>query len=299
MKFKKIFAVLLASAMTVSMLAACGNDSATNSTAGNTSTGTSNTSTASEAGSSEEKLYDFVTLDESLADELYGIAVKKDNTVLRDEIQNALTEAIEDGSAAEIAEKWFGKDTIYVPEDSEKITTDPNAKSDKDTIILGCDTNFAPMGFTEGGDEVKGFDIDLAKLIIEEKMGKKLVVQPITWANKEAELNAGKVDVLWNGLTITPERQEQMAFTDAYMQNKQVIVVPKDSDIKSAEDLNGKRIAMQKQSTAVDAYNDSGIKAETTELADNVACLTELKQGRQDAVIMDSVVADYYLSLTK
>lgn len=293
MRFKKVFAAILASAMAMSVMAGCGGETDTGSSAD------TQASTASDSGSSEQKLYDFVTLEESLADELYGIAVQKDNTVLRDEIQNALTEAIEDGSAGEIAEKWFGKNTIYVPDEAGKVTTDPNAKSDKDTIILGCDTNFAPMGFTEGGDEVIGFDIDLAKLIVEEKMGKTLVVQPITWANKEAELNAGKVDVLWNGLTITEERAEQMAFTDAYMENKQVIVVPKDSDIKSPEDLNGKRVAMQKQSSAVDAYNESGIQAETTELADNVACLTELKQGRQDAVIMDSVVADYYLSLTE
>lgn len=293
MRFKKVFAAILASAMAMSVMAGCGGETDTGSSAD------TQASTVSDSGSSEQKLYDFVTLEESLADELYGIAVQKDNTVLRDEIQNALTEAIEDGSAGEIAEKWFGKNTIYVPDEADKVTTDPNAKSDKDTIILGCDTNFAPMGFTEGGDEVIGFDIDLAKLIVEEKMGKTLVVQPITWANKEAELNAGKVDVLWNGLTITEERAEQMAFTDAYMENKQVIVVPKDSDIKSPEDLNGKRVAMQKQSSAVDAYNESGIQAETTELADNVACLTELKQGRQDAVIMDSVVADYYLSLTE
>lgn len=277
---KKLLAALLASALALTMLAGCaekGKDAS--------------------SGSDSKKLYDFVTLDESLADELYGIAVKKGNETLRDEIQNALNESIEDGSAAKIAEKWFGKDTIYKPE-TPTVTPAPNAKSDKDTIILGCDVHFAPMGFMDG-DDVVGFDIDLAKLVIEEKMGKKLVIQPITWANKEAELNADKVDVLWNGLTITDKRLAEMTFTDAYMENRQVIVVPKDSDIKSAADLAGKNIAMQKQSSAVDAYKEAGISANVTELADNVACLTELKQGRQDAVIMDSVVADYYLSLEK
>ena len=127
-------------------------------------------------------------------------------------------------------------------------------------------------------------------------MGKKLQIQPITWSNKEAELSTGKVDVLWNGLTITDERLEAMSFTEAYMENVQAIVVPKDSDIKSAADLNGKKIAMQKESSAVDAYNASGIDAETVELADNVACLNELKTGRVDAIVMDSVVANYYLA---
>lgn len=273
---KKFLTAFLASVMALAVFAGCGSD---------------------KGSDSSNKQYDFITLDESLSDELYGIAVKNGNEVLRDEIQNALNEAIEDGSAAKVAEKWFGKDTIYTPE-KPTVTPDPNAKSDKDTIVLGCDVHFAPMGFMDG-DEVVGFDIDLAKLVIEEKMGKTLKVQPITWENKEGELNADKVDVLWNGLTITDKRLEAMCFTDAYMENKQVVVVPKDSDIKSLKDLEGKKIAMQKQSTAVEAFANSGIKAETTELADNVLCLTELKQGRQDAVIMDSVIADYYLSLEK
>ena len=273
---KKFLTAFLASVMALAVFAGCG---------------------SGKGSDSSNKQYDFITLDESLSDELYGIAVKNGNEVLRDEIQNALNEAIEDGSAAKVAEKWFGKDTIYTPE-KPTVTPDPNAKSDKDTIVLGCDVHFAPMGFMDG-DEVVGFDIDLAKLVIEEKMGKTLKVQPITWENKEGELNADKVDVLWNGLTITDKRLEAMCFTDAYMENKQVVVVPKDSDIKSLKDLEGKKIAMQKQSTAVEAFANSGIKAETTELADNVLCLTELKQGRQDAVIMDSVIADYYLSLEK
>lgn len=277
-KIKKIVAGVLATMMAVSLLAGCSSDK-------------------DEATSQSGKQYDFITLEDSLADELYGIAVKQGNEVLRDEIQNALNEAIEDGSAAKVAETWFGKDTIFKPE-VPTVKPQADAKSDKDTIVLGCDVHFAPMGYMDG-DDVVGFDIDLAKLLIEEKMGKKLKIQPITWENKEAELNADKVDVLWNGLTITEKRLEAMCFTDAYMENSQVIVVPKDSKIKSSKDLEGKKVAMQKQSTAVDAFNESGINADTTELKDNVSCLTELKQGRQDAVIMDSVIADYYLSLTK
>ena len=221
---------------------------------------------------------DLTVLDESLADELYGIATAKDNTALRDMIQIGLDKAIEDGTAAEIATKWFGSDTIYKPE-SKTFEPDPNATYDKDTIVLGCDVNFAPMGFKDG-DEVVGFDIDLAKAVIEDEMGKKL-----------------QVDVLWNGLTINDERLAAMSFTEAYMQNAQAIIVPKDSDIKSSADLEGKKVAMQKASTAVEAYEASGINAETVELADNVACLNELKTGRVDAVIMDLVVANYYLAM--
>lgn len=271
---KKIIAFALAAMMSVSLLSGC--------------------EKKEESGA---KLYDFITLEDSLANELYGIATEKNNTVLRDEIQNALNASIKEGSAGKIAEKWFGSNTIYIPK-TPTVTTDPNAKSEKDTVVLGCDINFAPMGFKQG-DDIVGFDIDLAKLIIEEKMGKTLKIQPITWSNKEAELTSGKVDVLWNGLTITDARQAAMCFTDAYMENKQVIVVPKDSEIKSSADLKGKKIAMQKESTAVEAFKNSGIEANVTELKDNVACLNELKTNRMEAVIMDSVVADYYLAKTK
>lgn len=242
-----------------------------------------------------QKNEDLILLDVSLEEEYYGIATKLDNTALRDRIQIALNESIADGSAAKISTKWFGKDTIYRPE-APTVTPDPAATVDKDTIILGCDINFAPMGFKEG-DEIVGFDIDLAREVIENKMGKKLEVQPISWENKEAELNTGKIDVIWNGLTINPERLQNMAFTDPYMQNFQAIVVRGDSNITTKEQLNGKNIAMQKESTAVDAFDKSGIQAnKTIELPDNVACLNELKTGRVDAVIMDSVVANYYLS---
>ena len=269
MKMKRLVSVILAGMMSTVLLASCGKTNLTNA--------------------------DLTVLDESLADELYGIATAKDNTALRDMIQIGLDKAIEDGTAAEIATKWFGSDTIYKPE-SKTFEPDPNATYDKDTIVLGCDVNFAPMGFKDG-DEVVGFDIDLANAVIEDEMGKKLQIQPITWSNKEAELAAGKVDVLWNGLTINDERLAAMSFTEAYMQNAQAIIVPKDSDIKSSADLEGKKVAMQKASTAVEAYEASGINAETVELADNVACLNELKTGRVDAVIMDLVVANYYLAM--
>ena len=235
MKMKRLVSVILAGMMSTVLLASCGKTNLTNA--------------------------DLTVLDESLADELYGIATARDNTALRDMIQIGLDKAIEDGTAAEIATKWFGSDTIYKPE-SKTFEPDPNATYDKDTIVLGCDVNFVPMGFKDG-DEVVGFDIDLAKAVIEDEMGKKLQIQPITWSNKEAELAAGKVDVLWNGLTINDERLAAMSFTEAYMQNAQAIIVPKDSDIKSSADLEGKKVAMQKASTAVEAYEASGINAET------------------------------------
>ncbi len=170
-----------------------------------------------------------------------------------------------------------------------------------DTIVIGLDVGFAPMGFEQDG-EIVGFDIDLARAVIEDKMGKSVEFQPIDWGSKEAELNTGKVDLLWNGLSRSPEREENMALTNSYLKNDQILVVKSGSDIASSADLTGKVLAMQEGSTAEDAWatfkeEHADVNPSTVNLlSDNVICLTELEQDKADAVLMDSVVAEYYLA---
>lgn len=122
----------------------------------------------------------------------------------------------------------------------------------------------------------------------------------IDWSAKEQELNTEKVDCLWNGYTITDERKEKVNFTDAYMKNAQAIVVKKDSGIETFEDLAGKSIALQSGSTAEDALNAAEeLKASlagVNAVADNMKAFMELETGLSDAVIVDSVVADYYIT---
>ena len=176
-----------------------------------------------------------------------------------------------------------------------------SGSADKDTIVIGLDVGFAPMGFEQDG-EIVGFDIDLARAVIQDKMGKTVQFQPIDWGSKEAELNTGKVDLLWNGLSRSPEREENMALTKSYLKNDQILVVKSDSDITSSADLTGKVLAMQEGSTAEDAWAEfTGTHTDITPstvnlLSDNVICLTELEQDKADVVLMDSVVAEYYLS---
>ena len=170
-----------------------------------------------------------------------------------------------------------------------------------DTIVIGLDVGFAPMGFEQDG-EIVGFDIDLARAVIEDKMGKNVEFQPIDRGSKEAELNTGKVDLLWNGLSRSPEREENMALTNSYLKNDQILVVKSGSDIASSADLTGKVLAMQEGSTAEDAWatfkeEHADVNPSTVNLlSDNVICLTELEQDKADAVLMDSVVAEYYLA---
>ena len=169
------------------------------------------------------------------------------------------------------------------------------------TLVVGLDVGFAPMGFEQDG-EIVGFDIDLARAVIEDKMGMTVQFQPIDWDSKEAELSTGKIDLIWNGLSRSPQREEEMALTNSYLQNDQILVVKSDSGITSSADLNGLVLAMQEGSTAEEAWNEFSeanpdINPSTVNLlSDNVVCLTELEQDKADVVLMDSVVAEYYLS---
>ena len=133
---------------------------------------------------------------------------------------------------------------------------DANSATDKEKLIVGIDDAFAPMGFRDENNEIVGFDIDLAKATGEE-MGKEVVFQPIDWSSKESELSSGRIDLIWNGYTITEERAKKVLLTKPYLANNQVIVTLKDSDIEKLDDLKGKEIGIQAQSSAVDAWNDS------------------------------------------
>ena len=172
----------------------------------------------------------------------------------------------------------------------------------EETLVLGLDVNFPPMGFNDSNGELVGFDVDLAKAVAE-KMGVELKLQSIDWNSKETELASGKVDILWNGLTITPEREEKMLFTEPYLQNRQVVVVRNDSSVQTLADMKGKTIVLQKGSTAVDAIEEEKNKefrdslgGEPTVFADNITCFTQVELERADAVVIDEVVADYFMA---
>lgn len=167
-------------------------------------------------------------------------------------------------------------------------------------FILGLDASFPPMGFTNEKNEIVGYDIDLAKEVCE-RMGVELKIQPINWDSKQQELDTKNIDCIWNGFTVDEERKKSMTVSDAYMENHQVLVVKADSSYKTKEDLAGKVVELQKGSTAAAALDSEENKefkdslADTILIADNVKAMMDLGTGC-DAVLMDEVVANYYLA---
>lgn len=172
---------------------------------------------------------------------------------------------------------------------------------DKGKLILGLDASFPPMGFTDPDTgEISGFDIDLAKEVAS-RLGVELVTQPIDWAAKEMELNAGNIDCIWNGMTITPERLESMSISKPYLENLQVVVVREDEGIAALSDLAGKKLGLQAGSSANDALDAAAeFKASLGEIVpfdENLTALMDLNGGGLDAVLVDSIVIDYHMTI--
>lgn len=171
--------------------------------------------------------------------------------------------------------------------------------ADKKKVVVGLDDNFPPMGFRDDKNNIIGFDVDMAKEATK-RMGVEVEFKPIDWNSKEAELSGKRVDVLWNGLTITDKRKENILFTNAYMENRQIIVVAANSPIKTKADLAGKVVGTQEGSSSIEAIEKDAdaMKSfkELKKFGDNVAALMDLKTGRLDAVVVDEIVGRYYIA---
>lgn len=170
----------------------------------------------------------------------------------------------------------------------------------KDKMVIGIDDQFPPMGFRDKDNNIVGFDIDLAKAVAE-KMGITAEFKVIDWTIKEQELVNGNIDVIWNGYTITDKRKENVDFTTPYLANAQMLVVKKDSAYNTLADLAGKNIAAQIESSAEEAIKSNSnfyksINEKITGYSDNVTALDDLNLGRIDALVVDKVVAEYYLA---
>ncbi|MGX8678902.1 MAG: amino acid ABC transporter substrate-binding protein [Sphaerochaetaceae bacterium] len=166
----------------------------------------------------------------------------------------------------------------------------------KGKFIFGLDDSFPPMGYRDESNEIVGFDIDAAREVCR-RLGVELVCQSIDWNAKEQELATKQIDCIWNGFTITEDRKKAMEFTEAYVNNKQVIVVKSSSSFQTPADFAGKTIGTQAGSSGAQAIADNAAFAsslgEVIEFKDYLTALMDLEKGGVDGVVMDLIVANY------
>ena len=172
---------------------------------------------------------------------------------------------------------------------------------DDNTFIVGFDAEFPPYGYKDDNGEYVGFDLDLAQEVCD-RNGWTLKKQPIEWNSKDMELNSGSISCIWNGFTMNG-REDDYTWTKPYVDNSQVVVVRKDSGITQLNDLSGKVVAVQADSSALaaltgeDASEENKALCETfkdlQQVGDYNSAFMNLESGAVNAICMDIGVANY------
>lgn len=170
------------------------------------------------------------------------------------------------------------------------------------SITIGFDNTFVPMGFENESGQNVGFDIELAEAVFAE-YDINVKWQPINWDMKETELNNETIDLIWNGYSVTKERQEKVLFTDSYMVNEQVLVTKKSSNITAVDGMFGKVLGAQAGSAGYSMFeaNSEILKDivsgnDATQYSTFTEALIDLDNGRIDGLLIDRVYANYYLT---
>ena len=172
---------------------------------------------------------------------------------------------------------------------------------DDNTFIVGFDAEFPPYGYKDDNGEYVGFDLDLAQEVCD-RNGWTLKKQPIEWNSKDMELNSGSISCIWNGFTMNG-REDDYTWTKPYVDNSQVVVVRKDSGITQLNDLSGKVVAVQADSSALAALTGEDASEENKALCatfkdlqqvgDYNSAFMNLESGAVNAICMDIGVANY------
>ena len=202
------------------------------------------------------------------------------------------------------AETAAVEETTAAPAENNDASAAETATGEGRTFTVGFDAEYPPYGYKDESGEYTGFDLELAQEVCD-RNGWALVKQPIDWDSKDMELNTGAIDCIWNGFTMTG-REDDYTFSVPYVDNSIVFVVMNDSDIKTKEDLAGKVVVTQADSSALTALtneedNDENLAlaasfADLQQVADYNTAFMNLEAGAVDAIAVDIGVAQYQLA---
>ncbi len=279
---KKLLCIIAALALTLS-LCACG------------STGGSGSSSA--AGES-----DYVFLDEDLGVESYAIGFRLGEEELAKTVSGAVKALVLDGTYDKIGAEYPDiKDYLCLDaEDIDESDIPEKGSGDSSfTFKHGFDLDYPPYSYLKDDGSVGGFDVEMAQAVCE-YMGWGYEAVPFNWEAKDMELNAGSCDCIWSGFT-KEGREDQYTWGITYSNNTQGILVARDSGIETLDDLSGKIVGVQIDTSAAEMLEDS-----QKELADTFAELktyetytvayNDLKAGAIDAIAIDMTAGAYLIS---
>ena len=168
---------------------------------------------------------------------------------------------------------------------AKKETTDSEKIKAAGKLVVGI-TDFAPMDYLGDNGEWIGFDADLARAFAE-SLGVKAEFTVIDWDNKTLELNAGNIDCIWNGMTLTDGVKAAMETSKPYCGNAQVVVAPKDK--AAGLDYGALTFAVEAGSAAEELAIEKGWKYAAMQSQGDA--LLEVASGASDACIIDQLMA--------
>lgn len=217
MKLKKLLAISMSAVLAMTALTACGSKD--------------DSSEAASESTSSKKTAKVIEID--LTDEQYAFGVDKDQPELLTQVNDFIKSMNEDGSFEEICNHYFGDGE---PVAVESATLDAN----KDQLVVATNAAFEPFEYTKG-ENYYGVDMEIAKALAD-KLGKELVIQNMDFDAVCLSVGQHKCDIAMAGLTIKPDREEYVSFSDSYYKASQKLIVTSDNtefdDCKTADDVN-------------------------------------------------------------
>ncbi|MGG7151860.1 ABC transporter substrate-binding protein [Clostridium neonatale] len=165
----------------------------------------------------------------------------------------------------------------------------------KGKLVVGTSADYPPYEFhtmADGKDEIVGFDIDIAKEVAKE-LGVELEVKDMDFDGLLVALQAGKVDMVFAGMTPTDERKENADFSDIYYTatHRFILRSGEEGSVKSFDDLKGKKIGVQKGSIQEGIAKDNFDEANIKSLAKVTDLVLDLKNNKVDAILIEEGVA--------
>lgn len=236
---------------------------------------------------------DLMIVDLGLENEYFGIAFRTGSDLTR-KVEDITAELIEEGFLKQLSTTYqVGAVDTYTPAADPCEGSEDFAKiKAKGKMVIGI-TDYKPMDYLDDNGNWIGFDADYAKKVCE-KLGVTAEFKEIDWDYKLVALEAGDIDCIWNGMTITEAIENAADCTAPYMYNSQVAVIKKDNadKYKALADLAGAKIAAEGGSAGetVIKENDtlkSGLKSVTAQ----TDALLEVLSGASDAAIVDLTLA--------
>ena len=207
------------------------------------------------------------------------------NTASTDAAAEETTEDVEAEATKEEAED---AEAAEAATDAAEVTT-----VEPGVLTMGTNATFPPYEYKDG-DDVVGIDAEIAQALAD-KLGLQLEIVDMDFDSLVASVQSGKIDMSLAGMTVTEERKQNVDFTDSYATGVQVIIVKEDSDIASADDLEGKLIGVQQGTTGHLYCADDFGEDNVIPYANGATAVQALLQGKVDCVVIDQEPAKAFV----